>query len=248
MACNDNRIRESCGCATSRVVDNSGRACNTGKKQLLSRLDTVALRDDQDHQPDAGRRGGAARRDAFMNAALRRFARHGFAATSTRQICADLSIAHSAIYNYFPTKEAILLAIGERDMTAIQAGLDAILELARAEPALARLRHAIRYTMMQSMERRDSWRLLVDMLPSLAPRNRAIMIAHRDRFERTLRRVMQAAVDEGVIAVDDVRMAVFHLLGMIDGMGRWYDPKGPVPREDIARDATEFYMRALRPA
>jgi len=200
-----------------------------------------------DHERDQDRRGGAARREAFMTAALRRFARHGFAATSTRQICADLSIAHSAIYNYFPTKEAILLAIGERDMTAIQGGLDAILEMSRAETPLAQLRQAIRYTMIQSMERRDSWRLLVDMLPSLAPRNRAIMVAHRDRFEATLRQVMQSAVDDGAIMVEDVRMAVFHLLGMIDGMGRWYDPAGFLPRDRIASDATAFYMRALRP-
>ncbi|MEC9345411.1 MAG: TetR/AcrR family transcriptional regulator [Pseudomonadota bacterium] len=205
----------------------------------------MTVQKDLVHEHD--RRGGAGRRDAFMNAALRRFARHGFAATSTRQICADLSIAHSAIYNYFPTKEAILLAIGERDMTAIQAGLDAILDMTRSESAVSRLRHAIRHTLIQAMDRRDSWRLLVDMLPSLAPRNRAIMIAHRDRFEATLRQVTQAAADEGSIAVDDVRMAVFHVLGIADGVGRWYDPKGPLSRDRIAEDTTVFLMRAFRP-
>lgn len=180
-----------------------------------------------------------------MNAALKRFARHGFAATSTRQICNDLSIAHSAIYNYFPTKEAILLAIGERDMTAIQAGLDTVLATAADETAFRRLELAVRHTAMQAMERRESWRLMVDMLPSLAPRHRAVMIDHRDRFEATLRRVMQEAAEAGEIEVEDVRLAVFHLLGMIDGISRWYRPEGPQGRDEIADDATRFFMRAL---
>ena len=49
------------------------------------------------------------RREEFLNAALARFSRAGYSATSTREICADLNIVPSAMYNYFPSKEAVIL-------------------------------------------------------------------------------------------------------------------------------------------
>jgi AcrR family transcriptional regulator len=191
---------------------------------------------------------GAPRREEFLRAALLRFARQGFAATSTRQICADLSIAHSAIYNYFPTKEDLLLAIGEREMAEIQGGLDALLgAMAQAGPR-ARLEAAARYTIEQAILRRDAWRLIVDMLRSLKPKHRARMVALRDRFEAVLRDALQRAAESGEVDVDDVQMTVFHLLGMADAVSRWYRPTGRLGREAIAEQAAGFFLRAIRPA
>ena len=65
----------------------------------------------ENHKPRSAsrRKGDLSRRDEFLSAALRRFSRYGFSTTSTREICADVGLAHSAVYNYFPSKESMCL-------------------------------------------------------------------------------------------------------------------------------------------
>lgn len=186
------------------------------------------------------------RREEFLRAALRRFARHGYAATSTRDICADVGIAHSAIYNYFTSKEAILLAIEERAMIQMQAGLDALLDSPRPTDAAQDLRIAVRYVLDYAIKQREAWRLMADMLRSLTPRHRTVVVSRRDRFEGTVRRLLDNAVAKGELPRQDVRLAVLHLFGMAEGMAGWYRSDGLLPAERIVAESTEFFLRALK--
>ncbi|NQE93353.1 TetR/AcrR family transcriptional regulator [Nocardia terpenica] len=54
---------------------------------------------------------GVATRDLLLGAALERFARQGFAATTVRQIAADIGVRDSAIYGHFASKQAIYDAL-----------------------------------------------------------------------------------------------------------------------------------------
>jgi AcrR family transcriptional regulator len=47
-------------------------------------------------------------RKRILKVAQRHFARHGFEATTTRDIARDAQIAAGTLFNYFPTKEAIV--------------------------------------------------------------------------------------------------------------------------------------------
>jgi AcrR family transcriptional regulator len=65
-----------------------------------------------DLQPDAaGARGGksmADRRAEILAVATRRFAEHGFEATTVRQIADDVSILSGSLYHHFATKDDML--------------------------------------------------------------------------------------------------------------------------------------------
>ncbi|MGW7481259.1 TetR/AcrR family transcriptional regulator [Nonomuraea muscovyensis] len=50
-------------------------------------------------------------REALLNAALALFARQGFAATTVRQIAAEVGVRDTAIYAHFPSKQAIYDAL-----------------------------------------------------------------------------------------------------------------------------------------
>lgn len=63
----------------------------------------------------------AARKNQILDAAASLFAEKGFHPTTTRDIAKRATISEGTIYNYFPTKTALLLAVFERmRVTALQ--------------------------------------------------------------------------------------------------------------------------------
>lgn len=191
------------------------------------------------------RKGDLSRRDEFLAAALRRFSKFGFSATSTREICADVGVAHSAVYNYFPSKESILLAIEEREMTAMQAGLDAVLSTVGGRPPLERLELAIRFTLRIAAERREAWRLMAEMLRSLKPRHRGPVIARRDRYEKTLRELMKEAAQAGEIPDQDISLSSLYLFGIAESLSGWFRPDGRLSAEQLVDHAANFVLKAI---
>lgn len=51
-----------------------------------------------------------------LDAALRLFSQHGFAAVSMRQIARDVGVQAGALYNYTPDKQALLFNLMRRHM------------------------------------------------------------------------------------------------------------------------------------
>jgi AcrR family transcriptional regulator len=92
---------------------------------------------DMDHegQPMTTRQQQAAqRRDQIIEAALRLFARQGFASTSTRQIAREAGITEGLIFHYFPSKEDLLSAVLESRYSYMQQ-LRQLLDHAADHPA-----------------------------------------------------------------------------------------------------------------
>lgn len=59
------------------------------------------------------------RRADILDAAARCFARLGFHQTSMQQICAEAGMSAGNLYRYFPSKEAIIAGIAERDRAEV---------------------------------------------------------------------------------------------------------------------------------
>jgi AcrR family transcriptional regulator len=74
-------------------------------------------------------------RTRILDAALERFARQGYAGASIRQIAGDVGIQQSAIYNHFPSKQAML------DALVNETGPGPLLELIDAEPGRVTASH-----------------------------------------------------------------------------------------------------------
>jgi AcrR family transcriptional regulator len=59
------------------------------------------------------------RRDEILAAAQRCFIRSGFHQTSMQEICAEAGMSPGNLYRYFPSKEAIIAGIAERDRAEV---------------------------------------------------------------------------------------------------------------------------------
>jgi AcrR family transcriptional regulator len=55
------------------------------------------------------------RREEILDAARRCFARHGYEGATVARLEQETGLSRGAIFNYFPTKEAIFIALVERD-------------------------------------------------------------------------------------------------------------------------------------
>lgn len=77
-----------------------------------------------------------ARRASLLDAAERCFARSGFHRTTMQDICKEAGMSPGALYVYFPSKEALIAGIVERDRTKFASQLT---ELSRAPDLMAAL-------------------------------------------------------------------------------------------------------------
>lgn len=59
----------------------------------------------------------AIRREQVLSAALALFCERGYAGTSTRRIAEAAGVAESLVFHYFPTKDALLIALASRRHT-----------------------------------------------------------------------------------------------------------------------------------
>ena len=73
---------------------------------------------------------GAQTRRAILEAAIPRFGREGFRATSVADIARDAGVGATAAYAYFPNKEALFLAALDEDAAAVitEGGLSTVAE------------------------------------------------------------------------------------------------------------------------
>ena len=74
-----------------------------------------------------------ARRQQVLDGARRCFARHGYEATTVRQLETEIGLSSGAIFHYFPSKLDLFIALAEQDSAHIaelwlEGGLPAVVE------------------------------------------------------------------------------------------------------------------------
>jgi AcrR family transcriptional regulator len=76
--------------------------------------------------PEARAQRQSDRRTAILDAAQRCFVRSGFHQASMQDICGEAGMSPGNLYRYFPSKEAIISAIAERDRAQASADFAAV--------------------------------------------------------------------------------------------------------------------------
>ncbi len=169
---------------------------------------------------------------ALRAAALRLFARHGYAAVTMRQLAAEIGVQAGALYAYTPDKQALLAGLLRGHMEEL---LAAWAEEAGdpAAPPLARLERFVAFHVRLSLERADAVFLSYMELRNLTPENYAAITRLRRAYEDALQAILDAGCAAGVMRLPDSRVAAMALISMLTGVTHWYREGGRYDRAGI---------------
>jgi len=111
---------------------------------------------------------GEQTRDAILRAAIDRFGREGFRATSVADIARDASVGGTVAYAYFPNKEALFLAAVDEDAASL---IGEGLALLDSDPTPLAWRRNLAITLYLAMEQHPlTRRLLAGLEPEVSAR------------------------------------------------------------------------------
>jgi AcrR family transcriptional regulator len=201
----------------------------------------------QSHIPDGmprprrGRPGHSL--ESLLAVAVDVFNERGFEATSMEELAARLGLSKSAIYHHVPGKIDLLRLALDRALD----GLFAVTAETRATtgPAIDRLEHVVR----------GSVRVLIAELPFVTQLLRVrgnsdverSALDRRREFDRIVRDLVRAAVDEGSVRADvDPAVLGRLLFGTVNSLVEWYRPGGPLSADDLADALVATMFDGLR--
>lgn len=148
---------------------------------------------------------GALTRRAILEAAIARFGRDGYRATSVADIARDASVGGTVAYAYFPSKEALFLAALDEDAAAvIHEGLDQVL----GDPDLDAWRQTLIVTLVAALDRHPlARRIVAGLEPDVT--ERVLDIPALSELRKALAERLRADQLAGIVRrdVDPVVMA-----------------------------------------
>lgn len=178
---------------------------------------------------------------AIREAALRLFARDGYAAVSMRQIAADVGVRAGALYLYTPDKQTLLFDLMRTHLEALLGAWEEE-ALALAPDPLARLQAFTRFHMRFHLDRPDAVFLAYMELRNLTPDNFKAIEKLRDRYEAILSGILTEGLENGTFQVADVKVTTMALIALLNGIGSWFRDGGRLSRgriEEVYLDMVE---------
>jgi TetR/AcrR family transcriptional regulator len=186
-----------------------------------------------------------ARRIEILRSAAAAFRRRGYHGASTEEIARRLHMTKGSLYYYFRNKQEMLFFCHDYS-------LDLLLELLRrveAEPLSAdqRLRRLIAEFVHMIIDELHGTGLTLDF-NALPPALLRRVVAKRDRVDRGVRRILTEGMSQGAFAPGDPKLLSFAILGAVNWIPRWFDPRGPASSEAIGRAFADYLVSGLRPS
>lgn len=170
------------------------------------------------------------------------FAEHGYAATSTRQLSRGLGVTNGTFYHYFASKEDLLKQICDKSLTRITNAVSTAVEAeSTPESKLTALIHAHVVTMLADQ---DLHKTMLMEIRSLNGDYRSDVIEKRDAYSKIVRQVLTLGQRQGFIRNDtSPRVLTLLLLNMLNWTIFWYTAGAELTADDLARAATETFVK-----
>ena len=150
--------------------------------------------DSQAEGPDRRQRRSAETRERLFRAALRLFAEQGFAETTVEDITNAADVGKGTFFNYFPSKEHILIAFSDMQLSKLQATVDQM--RARPEPMRSFFRAMTLRMTEEPSKSPDVVRALLQANLSSSS-VRSVMLERSARAEGLLTQLVQIGQERG---------------------------------------------------
>lgn len=177
-------------------------------------------------------------------AALRLFARHGYAAVSMRKIAAEVGVQAGALYNYTPDKQTLLFELMRTHMEELLAAWDATTPSPEAG-AQAALEAFTRFHIRFNTQRADAVFVSYMELRNLEPENFNVIERLRRDYETAAETILRRGVTEGRFAVAEPRITAMALIAMLTGVNTWFRERGRLSLAEVEAVYWDMVRRAV---
>jgi AcrR family transcriptional regulator len=178
----------------------------------------------------------------IRDAALRLFARHGFAAVSMRQIAAEVGVQAGALYLYTTDKQALLFDLMQDHMTNLLAAASDLPPCASPKDQLDQF---ARFHIGYHLDRPEAVFIAYMELRNLTPANFAAIESLRRAYEDRLQSILVTGAASGAFDLPDPKMATLALIAMLTGVTNWYREGGRLSRSDVQTLYADMALRSV---
>lgn len=189
-----------------------------------------------------GGNGGTRRR--IEDAALDLFFERGFRATTMREIAVAAALTPGAIYNHFPSKEALLAALIRDVHDELERALHAASREAGDDPR-DQLAAWVRVHALFHTRYRKHARVANQEIYSLPEPDRTDRIEALRRMRAAFRATIERGVAAGVFRVPEVEVATFAIINMGIRIAEWFHPEGRLGATEVADVHAALALRML---
>ncbi len=164
----------------------------------------------------------------LVRAASRYFSRHGFHGTSLADVARDMGLTKSAIYHYFPDKQALLFECSKW-------AHETIVELDEGDDPNPARRLALLCTgYARHVSENELSFIMFSDLENISARERKQIIVLRDRFEQRVRTLLAQIAGNPENNALDPKIVGLMLLGSLNWISKWLHKDGILSAEEIA--------------
>jgi AcrR family transcriptional regulator len=178
----------------------------------------------------------------IREAALRLFAKHGYAAVSMRRIAAEVGLQAGALYNYTPDKQALLFTLMKEHM-------DALLSTWKAgttsQTPMEQLDAFVRFHIGYHLERPELVFIAYMELRNLDPENFLVIEGLRRDYEDTLEAILKAGAADGSFEIADTKLTTLAIIAMLTGVTTWYRPGGRLSGNEVQDQYCDIVRKAV---
>jgi len=188
------------------------------------------------------RRRAEARRHSILRAAARVFRRQGYAAAGMREIAREADLSPGNLYHYFVGKDEILYFCQDRSLDLM---LGALREARLSGlPAVEQLRSILRAHVLCMLDEFEGAAAHLEV-ESLPDELREKIIRKRDRYERSVRRLVSGGMRDGTVEPCDAGLVTRAMLGAVNWSARWFRPEGPRSAATVADSLVDYLVGGL---
>jgi TetR/AcrR family transcriptional regulator, cholesterol catabolism regulator len=183
----------------------------------------------------------------IVEIAAQLFAAQGYEGTSLQDIAVAVGVLKGSLYHYISSKEDLLFDVVKVSHEGLHENLDTCRALggnALEQLVAFSYGHVVLNT---TRERFTRGAVYIRDGGKLPPDKREVVVASRDEYERYLRQILRSGQEQGLIDPDvHPRVCSFAILGVVNSYLRWFDPAGPMSREELAREFAAFTLASVR--
>lgn len=185
-------------------------------------------------------------KDKILTQARDLFWKKGYSRTTVKDIAIACQCLPGNIYNYFPSKEAILYEVIRKEANVLLISVKNLLEDNETSP-VEQLRVLIKKHLNATLHEVKTADVLFETeLRHLPKAKQKEIIQLRKEFELILQQIIQRGVESGVFSECDVQLVSFHIIAIVVRTRLWFSPRGRLSIDEIADSIFEFVLHGIK--